>query len=52
MSYLLDFSQYMYVIHEGGSSDIRHVTCGVPHGSILGSHSFIAYDIRNPNADL
>ena len=46
-SYLSDRSQY--VIYDGVSSNIRHITRGVAQGSILGPHFFIAYmnDIFN-----
>ena len=39
-SYLSDRSQY--VIYDGVSSNIRHITRGVPQGSILGPQFFIA----------
>ena len=46
-SYLSDHSQY--VIYDGVSSNIRHITRRVPQGSILGPHFFVAYmnDIFN-----
>ena len=47
LEWISDRSQY--VIYDGVSSNIRHITSGVPQGSIFGPQFFIAYmnDIFN-----